>query len=189
MVIPGDIKDLFDKYALARKGRGTNDLFFVSASGIQPSRLTACVQAFAKEYGVELPCLTTHRKVVGTQASSFNPQQQEKVAAFLKHSLNTQRRYYRNLEATKDTVEAFELVKTITPSPATTGPSPSSSRRFKYSAAEEKLIQTFFQQFIDTSQLPSMNNCRNFLKQNPIANRTAQHIRDKVKTFLRQKQQ
>ena len=54
-----------------------------------------------------LPDLTTHRKVM---ASVQKLDEQEKVAALMKHSLATQQRYYRHLQTKKDSVEAFELL-------------------------------------------------------------------------------
>ena len=101
------LENLFDKYLIVSRGRGSSKFFFVNHAGVQPSKLPKSVQLLAKEYGIVLPELTMHRKVMGTKASILKLDEQEKVAAFMKHSLATQQRYDRHLQAKKDSVEAF----------------------------------------------------------------------------------
>ena len=61
----------------------------------------------------------TYCKVVGTKAEMLEEQMQEKVTAFVKHSLKTQQSYYRQLEDHKDSFETFELVnKRVIPASA-----------------------------------------------------------------------
>ena len=38
LVIPDEIKALYDRSAEARRGRGTSNLFFVNDKGVQPSK-------------------------------------------------------------------------------------------------------------------------------------------------------
>ena len=141
----------------------------LSCKPVKYDELTRC----AKNYGVTLPDLTTHRQVVGTMASTLQPHQQEKVAAFLKHSLATQQRYYRHLEASRDSVEAFQLVQKTLQAPQQDTPStscqdtPSTSRqdthstnkRFHYSAEDEHLIKEWFVDYINGNTLPTMAIC------------------------------
>ena len=61
---------------------------------------------------------------------------------------------------------------------------PVSSKRYKYSEEEEDVIRTFFNEWINSGSLPTL--CE-FVEQHQIKQRTAQHIRDKVKTYIRQK--
>ena len=71
---------------------------FVNHAGVQPGKLP---QSLGKDYDIVLP---EHRKVM---APVLKPDEQEKVATFMKHSLATQQRYYR---AQKDSVEVVELL-------------------------------------------------------------------------------
>lgn len=81
LIIPAHLKPLYDRYYELRRGKGTSNLFFVNSLGRQPSKLPAVVKCFAKQYNVELPALTTHRKVIATKASALSEQQQEQVAS------------------------------------------------------------------------------------------------------------
>lgn len=169
-----------------RRGRGSSRLFFVNHEGKQPSKLPSSVQALAKEYGVSIPNLNTHRKVATTKASTLRPEEQEQVAAFMKHSIATQQRYYKMQEAKKDSIKAFEMLNNEVLSPPDPVERTPTSKRHKYGEDDEKMIRDYFDIDISSGRLPLISECRSFLERHPIANRTAQHIRDKVKTFIRQ---
>ena len=92
------------------------------------------------------------------------------------------------MEGAKDAVDAFELLnRQMVPShlpPADEGNV--KKKRFQYSGKDEETIRKWFKNEIEASQLPTLGRCREFLAQHPIEDRNSQHIRDKVKTFIRQ---
>ena len=176
LVIPQEMKHFYDKFAALRRGRGDNNLFFVNNQGIKSSRLARCIQTFTKHYSIDLPDPPTHRKVVSTKASALHSEDQEKVAALMKHSVATQRRYYRNMESSHDTIDAYNIVSNSLMTQPSSQRQP--ARRFKYDKDDEDKIRSWFSDHIKSGKRPTVNLCR---KQNQMSNRNAQHVRDKLK--------
>ena len=158
LIVSDELKPLYDRFNQLRSGRGDSDLFFVNNDGNKPSRLPSLVQAFAREYQVSLPALTTHCKVVATKAAALPEHQQEKVAALMSHSVATQKRYYRQMLASKNQTEAFEVMQEKIHQKQ---PQQLPRARYQYSAGEEKLILDHFSQQIKTNEIPQIkqNEC------------------------------
>ena len=109
LVIADHLKQFFDKYAEAQQGRGTNDLLFVGAMTTNHQRFKVSCEGV---WG-GTPFLDHPQKSSWNGGIFFAPKEQENVAVLFNNSVDTQRRYYRKLEATKDTLEAFECVTTL----------------------------------------------------------------------------
>ena len=137
---------------------------------------------YAAQYGVELPSLTLHRKVVGTKACVLPQEKQEKVAALMAHSLPTQKRYYRMLENRDNAAEAYEIIqKDLLSVPDVR------KQRYTFSKKTTDMIEQYFENNITTRTLPRLAECARFLHDNPIESRSAKNIQDKVKTLIRQR--
>lgn len=107
----------------------------------------------------------------------------------MKHSLATQRRYYKQLETTKNKVVAYETINKQLLSADSTPPAPPVKRyRFMYSRDDEEKIKTYFINInnIQNKELPRLSEYRKFLEEHPMEMRDAQNIRDKVKSCIRQ---
>ena len=183
LVMDSSLKDLCDRYLVLRKDLGSSPNLLVDHNGCPPTNLPRLVQNFAKEYNVRFPTPTQLRKAVGTAACKLPQGKQEKVAAFMKHSLQTQRRYYRALESQKHSLEAFNIVNTelLPASPAT----PLQKKRM-YTDIQEARIRQYFQHSIKNSSHISLSEATAFLTAYPMEGRTPKNIQDKVRTIIRQ---
>lgn len=186
LVMNSQLKKLCDEYLVFRKELGSCPNFLVNHKGQPPTKLPHIVQSFAKQYDVRFPTPTQLRKAVGTAACELKEGQQEKVASFMKHSLSTQRRYYRALESQKNSLEAYKIVnRALLPRPSgdniTLMP-----RKRTFTDSQETSIREYFKVSIESASPISLRAAAQFLDHCPMEGRTPKHIQDKIRTFIRQ---
>ena len=181
LVFEPDLKNLCDRYLTLRRGRGSRPNFLVNHTGSLPSKLPTFAQAFAKTYDILLPNPTMLRKMAGTAACSLPQGDQEKVASFLNHSLDTQKRYYRHIESQHDSVHAYELVNAVE-----SAPKKRPAKRRMFTEEQIDTIETYFADNISAGQTILLKDAAIFLESQPMKGRTAKNIQDKVRTLIRQ---
>ena len=161
----------------ARRGRGSRPNFLVNHTGSLPSKLPTFAQTFAKTYNIVLPNPTMLRKMAGTAACSLP---QEKVASFLNHSLDTQKRYYRHIESQHDSVHAYELVNAVE-----SAPKKRPAKRRMFTEEQIDTIETYFADNISAGQTILLKDAAIFLESQPMKGRTVKNIQDKVRTLIK----
>ena len=186
LVMDRRLKLLCDRYLVFRKGLGSSPNLLVNHRGHPPTSLPQLVRDFASQYHVRFPTPTQHRKAVGTAACKLPQKDQERVAAFMSHSLQTQQRYYRALESRKDSLEAYTIVNRELLSPQAT---PTVKKRLFFTKPQENRIRDYFKTSIDSQQKISPREAADFLGAFPMEGRSPKHIQDKVRTIIRQRQQ
>ena len=174
--------DLFvAKIRSALEGSESN-LLFPNRDGKAIDHLSRHVQNLATKLGIKLPrTATATRHAAATAAAVCGEAERTTVAAAMSHSKQTQEVYYTLNKGTKDAVQGYRVMEEIRRDERQGGAA--SSARMRFSTEEKQVVSDFFAEHISSRRAPSIDQCREFLRDHPIE-RTAKQIRDKVRNMI-----
>ncbi len=95
-----------------------------------------------------------------------------------------QQHYNLDVHTTRAAAEAFDLVINATPKPkqkttlpdppAATPPESEKKKRMPFTITETRLVRTYFRQAIDAGKMIKMDRAKQFVRDNPSVDRSAQ---------------
>ena len=150
------------------------DLFFLQSNGSRINHLAQKVNCLAEKFGFAMATSTQIRKSASTDAAHLPQEPRSIVSKQMSHSMATAEKHYALVRSTKDSVQAYDILhKKKDAAPA----------RKKYTPKEERLICSFFDEYITEGSTPKLHLCAKFLELHPLEQRTPKNIQDKVRGY------
>lgn len=144
--------------------------------------LSRAVQQLANKFGMQLPTATEGRHAAATAtAMKCYYQERDAVATTMSHSYQTQMAYYVNSKSKKEAERGFVFCS------LRQGELVGNAAKPRVPLTEEvELIEMYFKTHIASFDVPSADECKQFLKDHSM-DRDHKQIRDKIRHILKVK--
>ena len=110
-----------------------------------------------------MPRSTDARHSYPSAAATKSDHEKSSMAVTMSHSKQTQARYYTHNKSTVEAVKGFKVLQNIRKEAET-----EKQCRKKFTKDEMDFIKTYFKDNIDNQSQPSIDECREFVKQHSI---------------------
>lgn len=172
--------DLFLAHIRPSLEGSSSTLLFPNREGKHLDHLSRHVEKLATKLGIKLPRTATEtRHAAATAVAGSSDVQRTAVAAAMSHSKRTQELYYSLNKGKKDAVEGYRVMEGIRREER----DGREAARVQFSEEDAHVIALFFSDHISGAKAPSIEECRDFLKQHQIG-RSAKQVRDKVRNLI-----
>ena len=159
---------------------GDSNILFPNTEGRPIDHLSRCVNTVTKSLGIKLPSTATEtRHSAATAIQGGTEQQRNVVATTMSHSRMTQEVYYSLKKGQKEAVEGYRLMEGMRRREANA----SGGGRSLFTPEQTETIRSFFGDHIASRTPPSLEECRQFVKQHPIG-KEPKNVRDKVRNLI-----
>ena len=165
----------------------SSKLLFPNREGRPIDHLSRHVEKLAGKLEVQLPRTATEtRHAAATAAAKCGDQERTTVATAMSHSKRSQEVYYTLNKGKKQAVEGYRVMEGIRRGEREGMEAGGAGSRFLFSPRDTQAISAFFEQHVSSRKAPSIEECREFVRQHPI-DCTPKQVRDKVRNLIGRK--
>ncbi len=145
------------------------------------------VITLGSRYNLHLPTYTEGRHAAATAAAlTLLEKACRDIASALSHSYATHRTYYQDIHSVETAQRGFRALQDLRKGEGSnsSGGQERKRKEGKFTQTESDTISSYFDSYIEGLDIPSIDDCRVFLRDHPMG-RDAKQVRDKCRSLIK----